>query len=151
MFSRKAPDEAYHAAISRLQKAEASHVQQLDLLRVAKDEKKSNEVAALRRLVKESEALLESALNEAHAAWHCYWLERRTEIEPHLLAIAPMVREYDAISRVLRGSMAGLRPGVAFIEQKMNETPAPNISANSDVPINSPDSEALENYRGAWK
>ena len=153
MIFAKHPAKAYHAAIPKLQKAEAEYSRALDELASALEHRRSCDVPGLRRRAKTAEDELRSSLEACHGHWRSYWLNRRAEVEPQLKGMATTMRRYDAFCKVL-GGLQPARPAALFIDNAYIETGPLDTDAlldDSGVPVDAPDSELLAEHAGAWK
>lgn len=148
----KTPSKAYHAAVSKMQKAEEKYSSAIDALCKAKSERRVNDVPGLRRKASEAENELKEVLKSASGAWAVYWQARRQIYLEQLLAVVPAIRYYDAIGRIFGESPAS--PAFVFLQAKVCETTLLSKDAmlgDSGVPVESPDSEVLESCAGAWR
>lgn len=148
IFSRSAAQQ-YRDSIKRLEAAEKRHSVSLDELAGALEARRANDVPGLRIAAQKSEESLSAALEAAALSHRSYWASRRDALMPEVLAVAHLVRRFNRIARC-----AGVTHSSPFdtVLQDALAVGAPvDVIDAEGIPEEGPDSEVLDDFRGAWK
>ncbi len=138
--------------MASLNKAEKKFLTAVDSLHNGIVERRSGEVPKLRQQAGEAERVLCEALTAASASWRAHWLERAKALEPELHRLASVVAQYNALNRL--AGLTAVNPAALMLGHYAETLPRlseQDLVDDSRVPAESPDSYALEQFKGAWR
>jgi len=148
MFGPKNSAAAYQASVKKLTAAEIDYRAAVDALFAAKNKHMAQEVPSLRRKAAEAEERVKEHLSAAHQHWRQYWFGQLESLEPRLQEAAAIMDKYDAICRIAGGF--GATPAASHL-QALRTTPRRYDFADSEVPVEEPDSAVLDDMCGIWR
>lgn len=137
----------YLRAASAFSKAEAALVDALDRLAAARAAGDPERVTRARLRAQDAARAAEALFEAAFQAHKAHWRAQAQAAERRLIeAVGPHIAELNALHR-LAGSLTP-NPARAAIENALIESSASFVPKASDVPLEFPDSAALERAEG---